>query len=52
MLQKCFIFTLRRSEFKTTETLLRAIASPANSGFKKSQIDKNAQAAIGIHKLL
>jgi hypothetical protein len=41
-----------KREFITTETLLRAIAKPANSGFKNNPNFIKTPAAIGIHKLL
>jgi len=43
---------LRSNEFITTETELIAIARPANSGLRTSHNVANAQAAIGIPKVL
>jgi hypothetical protein len=50
--EKYLILTFKRSEFKTTETLLKAIASPASSGFKKNQKLRKTQAATGIQSEL
>jgi hypothetical protein len=51
-----FIFfglkNLSKSEFKTTETELIAIASPANSGLSTNHREAKAQAAIGIPRTL
>jgi hypothetical protein len=47
-----FTLSLKSRELITTETLLKAIASHASSGFKNNQKLINTQAAMGIHKLL
>jgi hypothetical protein len=47
-----FTLNLKSREFTTTETLLKAIASQASSGFKNNPKLKNAQAAIGIQREL
>ena len=38
----------KSSEFETTEMELKAIASPANSGFRINPNQKKTRAAIGI----
>lgn len=38
----------KKSEFETTETELRAIASPANSGFNTKPQTAKTRAAIGM----
>lgn len=43
---------LRSKELPTTDTEENAIANPASSGFKTSQIDASAPAAIGIQRIL
>jgi hypothetical protein len=50
--EKYLILTFNKSEFNTTETLLRAIASPASSGFKKNHKLRKTQAATGIQSEL
>ena len=43
---------LRRSEFDTTDTELRAIARPASSGLRVRPYLVNSRAAIGIPIIL
>ena len=43
---------LSRRELLTTETELKVIANPANSGLSTSPKKANARAAIGIPKTL